>query len=88
MNISHLTPKGRMSPPSRKHWIHKPNAKPPQAPIKYFVVCQKKMDMPPPAIPATKDDKTNIPRKVVPGGFIECKIPNLTIRAKQMRDRV
>jgi hypothetical protein len=56
--------------------------------MKYFVAFQKKMANPPPAIPATKDDKTNIPRKVVPGGLIEGKMPNLTIREKQTRDSV
>jgi len=54
--------------------------------MKYFVVFQKKMANPPPATPATKDDKTNIPRKVLPGGLIEWRMPNLTIREKQTRE--
>jgi hypothetical protein len=53
--------------------------------MKYFVVFQKKMANPPPATPATKDDKTNIPRNVLLGGLIEWRMPNLTIREKQTR---
>jgi hypothetical protein len=43
---------------------------------------------PPPATPATKQDKTNIPRKVLLGALIDCKIPNLTMREKQTRESV
>jgi hypothetical protein len=55
--------------------------------MKYFVACQKKMANPPPATPATKEDKTNIPRKVLLGALTECNIPNLTMREKQTRER-
>jgi hypothetical protein len=46
------------------------------------------MAIPPPATPATKDDKTNIPLKVLPGGLTEGIMPNLTIREKQTRENV
>ncbi len=55
--------------------------------MRYFVACQKNMAIPPPATPATNDDKTNIPRNVELGGLIERKMPNLTIREKQTRER-
>ena len=82
MYIIHLSPMGRMTPPSRKHWIQSPNAKPPQPPMKYFACCQKKIATPPPAIPAMEHAKTKTPRIASVGGFTASRTPNLRMRTR------
>ncbi len=58
MYIIQRNPSGPMSPPSRKHCNHKAKANPPHAPMKYLAAFQKKMAMPPPATPATPEERT------------------------------
>ena len=77
-----------MRPPFLKHWIHRAKVNPPQAPIKYLVAFQKKIDTPPPAKPATAHARTNKPRRVVLGGLMAWRIPNLAMRTKHTRDKV
>ena len=75
-------------PPFWKHWIQRAKAKPPHAPIAYLAPFQKKIAIPPPAIPAMVEARTNIPRRVFFGGFMAGITPNLRIRTMHTRDRV
>lgn len=77
-----------MRPPLWKHWIHRARAKPPQAPIPYLAPFQKKMAIAPPAIPAMVEERTNMPRRVLFGGFMAGTTPNLRMRTMHTRDRV
>jgi len=81
-------PTGVMRPPFLKHCIQSPNANPPHAPIKYLVAFQKKTENAPPMIPAMEQAKTNMPWRVLFGGLMAGRMPNLTIRTKQTNERV
>lgn len=88
MYIIQRVPTGVMAPPFLKHWIHKPKAKPPQAPIKYFVPFQKNILRAPPMIPDIAHARTNMPCSVLFGGFMAGRIPNFAMRTKQTREKV
>ena len=77
-----------MIPPFRKLWIQRANAKPPQAPMPYLAPFQKNIAMAPPAIPATTDERTNMPRTALLGGCIAGMTPNLKISTMQTRESV
>ena len=77
-----------MRPPVLKHWIQNPNARPPHAPIKYFVAFQKKIAMPPPAMPATTHARTNSPRKLVLGGLTASRTPKRRMRHRHVSESV
>jgi hypothetical protein len=44
--------------------------------LQYREAFQKKMEIPPPAMPATADANTNIPRSILLGGFTAVRMPN------------
>jgi hypothetical protein len=54
----------------------------------YLAPFQKKIAIPPPATPATVEARTNMPRRVLFGGFMAGMTPNLRIRTMHARDRV
>jgi hypothetical protein len=77
-----------MRPPDWKDCIQRAKAKPPHAPMAYLEPFQKKIAIPPPAMPAMVEARTNIPRRVWFGGFMAGMTPNLRMRTIHTRDRV